>query len=282
MVFSFIKTCLLQFFIAKRSSLVKSIVWKAKGRFSSEFKESLSATSEYIDVLTSYQKDLEKVKKHKDGDIDINAINETSANIHREVLFSISKTESSLQEFSNEFCKYNAKKESTNDDYENESIKFINQKNIVEISAPVTRTKPLFDTSIPENTLLISEKSNLIYLPYTNEELQKLKDIHPEDSTDAIINKYFTRKTKDFRNPPIARFKEAYKLVRNKEKMSIIDASNLGLELCFKSNLHPAIISACRSINELDEYLGCLEHNRTDKFCGFHIQFDITPTITKK
>ena len=251
-------------------------------RFSSEFKESLSATSEYIDVLTSYQKDLEKVKKHKDGDIDINAINETSANIHREVLFSISKTESSLQEFSNEFCKYNAKKESTNDDYENESIKFINQKNIVEISAPVTRTKPLFDTSIPENTLLISEKSNLIYLPYTNEELQKLKDIHPEDSTDAIINKYFTRKTKDFRNPPIARFKEAYKLVRNKEKMSIIDASNLGLELCFKSNLHPAIISACRSINELDEYLGCLEHNRTDKFCGFHIQFDITPTITKK
>lgn len=252
-------------------------------KFSIEFKENLSTTTQNIELLSSYKKDLENLSQIQDNSIDTNHINEASANIHKKVLLSISEVETSLQEFSKEFCKYNATKETTNDDYENESIKFINQKNFVETSTlnKDTDTKPLFDTSIPENTLLISEKSNLIYLPYTNEELRKLKDTHPDASIDAIINKYYTRKAKDYRNPPIARFKEAYKLVRNKEKMSIIDASNLGLELCFKSNLHPAIISACRSINELDEYLGCLEHNRTDKFCGFHVKFDITPTLVK-
>ncbi len=249
-------------------------------KFSTEFKDNLSKTNTNIDLLSSYKQEISNLPSQKEN-CNPDSINEKSMHICQSVLLSISEIESSLQEFSNEFCKYNATKESTNDDYETESMKFINQKDIVETTAKAD-TKPLFDTTIPENTLVVSEKSNLIYLPYTNEELRKLKETHPNATTDAIINKYYTRKAKDYRNPPIARFKEAYKLVRNKEKMSIIDASNLGLELCFKSSLHPAIISACRSINELDEYLGCMEHNRTDKFGGFHIQFDVAPTLYKK
>ena len=249
-------------------------------KFSTEFKENLDKTTKNLELLSSYKIEIENLTSTLSEE-EANSINQNSMKVCQEVLVSISEIESSLQEFSNEFCKYNATKDSQNDDYENESIRFINHKSIVETTSETT-TKPLFDTTIPENTLVISEKTNLVYLPYTNDELKKLKDKFPGATYDSIINKYYTRKAKDYRNPPIARFKEAYKLVRNKEKMSIIDASNLGLELCFKSNLHPAIISACRSINELDEYLGCLEHKRTDQFEAFHIKFDVAPAIYKK
>ncbi len=249
-------------------------------KFSTEFKTNLETTNHNVDLLNSYKTEVANLTTTSSPET-INAINAKSMDICKSVLLSISEIESSLQEFSNEFCKYNATKETTNDDYETDSMKFINQKDITETTTK-TESKPLFDTTIPENTLLISEKSNLVYLPYTNDELRKLKDTYPNATTESIINKYYTRKAKEYRNPPIARFKEAYRLVRNKEKMSILDASNLGLELCFKSNLHPAIISACRSINELDEYLGCLERNHTDKFSGFHIKFDVAPTLYKK
>lgn len=47
----------------------------------------------------------------------------------------------------------------------------------------------------------------------------------------------------------------------------------------FKSNLHPAIIAACRNLEELDFYLDCLEGNNLKDFNAFEIRFEYAPTV---
>jgi hypothetical protein len=59
-------------------------------------------------------------------------------------------------------------------------------------------------------------------------------------------------------------------------------ALDLATEAFFKSNLHPAIISACKNTDELDIYLSCLEFDELEDFKIFNIVFDIMPTISKK
>ena len=46
--------------------------------------------------------------------------------------------------------------------------------------------------------------------------------------------------------------------------------------------LHPAIISACRSINELDVYLDCLEKNELEDFKIFNIKYELYPILAKQ
>ena len=78
------------------------------------------------------------------------------------------------------------------------------------------------------------------------------------------------------------------------QKKSIIFSLNLATELVFNYNLHPAIITACRNLDELDIYLDCLENkqlsyicfklenNETEKFKCFNIIFEIPPIISKR
>ena len=56
----------------------------------------------------------------------------------------------------------------------------------------------------------------------------------------------------------------------------------LGIELMFETNLHPAIISACKNLEELDIYLDCLEDNELEKFSCFKIIYKSLPTLRKK
>ena len=48
-----------------------------------------------------------------------------------------------------------------------------------------------------------------------------------------------------------------------------------------KRFLHPAIISACRSLDELDVYLDCLEKNEVDDFKIFKIEYELHPILVK-
>ena len=57
-------------------------------------------------------------------------------------------------------------------------------------------------------------------------------------------------------------------------------AFDLGTELLFNYNLHPAIISACRNLDELDIYLDYLENNETENFKCFSIIFEIPPVVS--
>lgn len=135
----------------------------------------------------------------------------------------------------------------------------------------------------PENTLVVSEKEGIVLLPFT---LREINTIYSENrdkytSFKQIIEEKFTVKFDEYRNPALARFREAFKLMRIKEKASVIKAFELGMELFFNYNLHPAIISACKSLDELDIYLDYLEDNETHKFDCFKIIFDMAPIEVK-
>ena len=85
-----------------------------------------------------------------------------------------------------------------------------------------------------------------------------------------------------FENFSIARFREAFNLIRHKEKGSIFSALDLALELMFKYNLNPIIIAACRNLDELDIYLDCLDENELYDFKCFEIRFEVNTNISKK
>ena len=109
-------------------------------------------------------------------------------------------------------------------------------------------------TNFPENTLIISEAKGKIFLPYRINDLEQIQKLNMDKYTDykQIIEEQYTIPYKKFQNFSISRFKEAFKLIRNKEHKSIKEAFDLGMELLFRTNLHPAIIAGCRNIDELD------------------------------
>ncbi len=143
--------------------------------------------------------------------------------------------------------------------------------------------KPINNTNIIENTLIISELKGKVFLPYTLSCLNNILNDNPDkySSIEDIIEKEYTIPYELFKSPAISRFKEAFKLVRYKNKGSIKEAFDLGMELLFNYNLHPAIISACRNLDELDIYLDYLEDNETDKFNCFDIKFEIAPKLVQ-
>ncbi len=153
------------------------------------------------------------------------------------------------------------------------------------ISLDSSDNKENVDTSAyKENTLIVSERTGHVTLPYTISELNEIKDKNPSKyhSIDSVIAKKYTLPIKVFKNSFIARFKEAFKLMRHREHSSIRDALDLGLELMFCYKLHPAIISACKNLEELDIYLDCLEGGRTDMFECFKIIFELPLAVTRK
>ena len=134
-----------------------------------------------------------------------------------------------------------------------------------------------------ENTLIISELKGKVILPYTISELNDILQKYPEkyDNTQDIIGQVYTLPYKIYKNPTIARFREAFKLVHDRDHKSIKSAFDLGMELLFNYNLHPAIISACKNIDELDIYLDYLENNETNKFNLFQVVFEVAPVAVK-
>lgn len=152
---------------------------------------------------------------------------------------------------------------------------FINSSNSL-LSEPVKEKEYI------ENTLLISQETGKVILPYSLDNIYEfLKNNDSYISVDDVIDKIFTRPLKYYKNQPLARFKEAYKLIKDRENGSKKQALDLALELAFNTNLHPAIITACKSLDELDIYLSCLEYNELDDFHFFKVQFKITPSVTQ-
>lgn len=138
--------------------------------------------------------------------------------------------------------------------------------------------------NLVENTLIISEEKRKVFLPYTLSDLQKTFDANQNkySSLEDVIEKDYTLPLNFYKNASKARFKETFKLIHEKEKKSLKESLDLGMELFSNSNLHPAIISACRNKDELDNYLYHLAKNETEKFECFKIIFDINPAIKTK
>ena len=167
---------------------------------------------------------------------------------------------------------------------ENENIfkKSEELKNVEEV--PNLKLDDANISNYGENTLLISESSQKIFLPY---EISKINELMKKNSAkyssfEEVIQKRYTLPINKFKNPSLARFKEAFKLMRKREGASVPDAISLGLELMFNYKLHPAIISACKRLDELDIYLDYLERGQTNKFNCFKIIFETAPIISKR
>ena len=136
-------------------------------------------------------------------------------------------------------------------------------------------TEPLHDN----NVLLISEKKNRIFLPYTVKEVTNiLESSNRYHSATQVINKVFTVPLDKHKNGIISRFKETFNFMRKKEKASLMDSLDFALDLAFNFKLNPAIILACKDLEQLDTYLDCLELNELGKFDYFKIEYEISPT----
>lgn len=129
--------------------------------------------------------------------------------------------------------------------------------------------------------LIISEVDGKVYLPYTKEELKKAIQKSNNSNIEEVINQNYVVPIEKYKNSIIARYHEGYTLMREREKKSKKQAILLGLELMFEFNLHPAIITACKNLEQLDIYLDCLEDNELEKFSCFKIIYKVLPALGK-
>lgn len=135
------------------------------------------------------------------------------------------------------------------------------------------------DNSGDNKVLLISEKQNKIFLPYTMRELIEILSTSTRyKNVQDLIDKKYTLPLDKYKNGVISRFREAYNFMKRKERASIADSLDLALDLAFNYKLNPAIIVACKNLEELDTYLDCLELGELDKFEYFEIKYEMLPT----
>ena len=134
---------------------------------------------------------------------------------------------------------------------------------------------------VDNDTLLISEIKGKVFLPYKVSELEATlkKDKQYKSLTDLIEKKYIVP-LNQYKNSVFSRYKETFKLMRDREKSSLFQAINLGIELSTNSLLNPAVISACKNLNELNIYLDYLENDEIEQFDIFKIRYEMLPTAT--
>ena len=131
------------------------------------------------------------------------------------------------------------------------------------------------------DTLIVSEKDQKAYLPYKYDDIEKFYQDNKDKyiSVQDVINKDYIVPLNRFKHAVSSRFIETINLVLHKEKKSILKALDLAFELMFQYNLNPIIIAACRSLEELDIYMDCLEEDELFDFRCFKIKFEVTPKI---
>ena len=141
----------------------------------------------------------------------------------------------------------------------------------------------VIENNLEDNkTLIISEEDGRVYLPYTKAEIKNEILEHKGTKISDLIEEKYICPLDKYKNAIRARFREGYNLMYKKEGKSKRSAILLGIELMFETNLHPAIISACRNLEELDIYLDCLEDNELEKFSCFKIIYKSLPMLHKR
>ena len=123
------------------------------------------------------------------------------------------------------------------------NIKSEKETHITSIENPKTEiTKPSIDEIIKKiesateknKTLLISEKTNKIYLPYRISELQNYMDYYPNEYknlSDVVEQEFIINLDTFIKHPSQTRFSETYNLVRNRSGKSRLKALSYALKL---------------------------------------------------
>ena len=154
----------------------------------------------------------------------------------------------------------------------------ISQLEVSLSSSQETSEEKKVDEPTDNDTLLISEIQNKVVLPYKIKDVEKALSENSQYKTiEDVINVEYTPPLDKYKNSTKSRFKEAYNLMRKKEKASIFDSLSLATEVTFNNLLNPAIITACQNLDQLDVYLDCLSSNKLDKFNYFKVKYEILP-----
>lgn len=130
------------------------------------------------------------------------------------------------------------------------------------------------------DTLLVSERERRVYLPYSKKEVAEYLEQYPDQYrsfVDVVRQEFIFPIDYYMKHPAIARFRETYSLIRDRESKSIVEAFKFAMDNMFKYELNPAIIAACKTEDQLENYLDCLAKNKTEEFEDFKIQFEVTP-----
>ena len=130
------------------------------------------------------------------------------------------------------------------------------------------------------NTLIISEKDNKVFLPYRVEEVNAYLEQFPDQysSFESVVAKEFILPLNYYMSHPVlSRFREAYSLCRDREAKPIFESLKYGMDMMFNRRLNPAIIAACKTQDRLSHYLNCLEKNDLKNFTDFEIKFEMNP-----
>lgn len=159
--------------------------------------------------------------------------------------------------------------------------------NISQLEGSLSSNKETSETTITannseemtdSNTLLISETQSKVVLPYKIKDVKKILDENSKYETlQDVINVEYTLPINKYKNSSKSRFKEAYNLMRKKEKASIFDSLSVATEMTFNNSLNPAVITACENLDQLDVYVDCLSSNELDKFNYFKVKYEALP-----
>lgn len=126
--------------------------------------------------------------------------------------------------------------------------------------------------------LIISERKNQIFLPYTVDEIDSYMRCYPRSyvtASDVVKKEYTINLTTVVKHPYRTRFKETYSLMRNRENKGIIFSFIEAFGISLKRKLNPAVIAACKSKRELKKYLICLKHNKLENFETFNTIYEL-------
>lgn len=254
------------------------------------FMKKLMANIDFSTPLDSTSQNLFYLNQATD------VLNKTNININilNNLLENLTKLEKILLISDDMINTYNCNlKSAMTSIYENTEIieKFIHDITINNFPVELPTTSPVLSieasevtetSTVPKKTLVISVTQGKVILPYDSKDiediLQKNKRYH---SFEEVVNKFYTKPISYYKFSSISRFKEAYKLIKEKEKGSTFKALSLAFELLGNYSLHPAIITACKSLDELDIYLACLDENTLNDFKFFDIKYEIPLAVSK-
>lgn len=130
-----------------------------------------------------------------------------------------------------------------------------------------------------ENVLVISEIQGKVILPYRVGELERILEGGGMGygTLQEIIDEKYTVPLARYRHGWSSRFREAFALMRERENSSLLDAVDLALEMMGNRYLHPAVITACRDLDQLDIYLDCLDTNELEDYPFFQVKYEPVP-----
>ena len=160
-----------------------------------------------------------------------------------------------------------------------ESIEPVENKKIEDIAQIKNDVYKFISTVEDNDTLLISEKEGKVFLPYTVKDLKAYLIEYPDEykSLSDVVNQEYIISMEEYKNQSISRFKEMYSLMRDVEMKSIIESFKKAFEIMFDTRVNPAIIAACKSEEQINNYIYCLERNDLSNFKDFKIVFDMAP-----